>query len=102
MKPTETTDPETTAEASTLADEVAASPTPLVPRAHAGVPSAVLSSNVGEYGTISWLSYGASLAQLEETNSKTSTDPGFLQRLEESAGFFVPGSGVGVLSRKIG
>jgi polyphosphate kinase len=41
VKPTETTDPETTAEASTLADEVAASPTPLVPRAHAGVPSAV-------------------------------------------------------------
>jgi hypothetical protein len=67
-----------------------------------GVPSAVLTSNVGPYGTISWLNYGTSLLQLEKANAKTSADPGFLRRLGESAGFFVPGSGVGVLSRKIG
>jgi hypothetical protein len=67
-----------------------------------GVPTAVLTSNTGEYGSISWLNYGESLAQLEEANAKTSADPGFLQRLEDSAGFFVPGSGVGMLSRKIG
>ena len=67
-----------------------------------GVPSAVLTSNYGEYGSVSWLSYGESLKQLEEANTKTSADPGFLQRLEESAGFFVRGSGIGVLSRKIG
>ena len=67
-----------------------------------GVPTAVLSSNLSQYGTISWLSYGESLAQLEQANSKTSADPGFLQRLEKSSGFFLPGSGVGVLSRKIG
>ncbi len=67
-----------------------------------GVPSAVLSSNVGPYGTISWLSYGKSLAQLEQANEKSSKDPGFLQRLGASGGFFVPGTGIGVLSRKIG
>jgi len=67
-----------------------------------GVPSAVLSSNVGPYGTISWLSYGKSLAQLEQASEKTNRDPGFLQRLGASGGFFVPGSGVGVLSRRIG
>ena len=67
-----------------------------------GVPTAVLSSTVGQYGTISWLSYGESLAQLEEASTKTNADPGFLQRLEDSAGLFVSGSGVGVLSRKIG
>ena len=66
------------------------------------VPSAVLTSNVGPYGTISWLNYGKSLAQLEKANQKTSADPGFLQRLGASGGFFVPGSGVGTLSRKIG
>ena len=67
-----------------------------------GVPTALLTSNVGQYGTLSWLRYGESLAQLEESESKTNADPGFLQRLEESAGFFVPGSGTGALSRKIG
>ena len=67
-----------------------------------GVPSAVLTSNVGDYGTISWLSYGESLKQLEEANTKINADPGFLQRLEDSSGFFVPGSGAGALSRKIG
>ena len=67
-----------------------------------GVPTAVLTSNVGQYGTISWLSYGDSLLQLEEADSKTNADPGFLQRLEESAGFFVKGSATGGLSRKIG
>jgi hypothetical protein len=67
-----------------------------------GVPTAVLTSNMGEYGTISWLSYGESLKQLEEANSKTNADPGFLKQLEDSKGYFVPGSGTGVLSRKIG
>ena len=67
-----------------------------------GVPTAVLSSNLSQYGTISWLSYGESLLQLEEADSKTNADPGFLQRLEESAGFFVKGSATGGLSRKIG
>lgn len=67
-----------------------------------GVPSAVLASNVGDYGTVSWLSYGKSLAQLEQANTKTNADLGFLQRLDDSGGLFVPGSGRGVLSRKIG
>ena len=67
-----------------------------------GVPTAVLTSNVPEYGTIAWLSFGESLAQLEEAQSKTNADPSFLQRMEEATGFFVSGSGVGGLSRKIG
>jgi hypothetical protein len=66
-----------------------------------GVPIAVLTSNYGQYGTVSWVSYGQSVAQLEQSQEKTESDPGFLQRLADSAGFFVAGSGVGVLSRKI-
>jgi hypothetical protein len=66
-----------------------------------GVPIAVVTSNFGQYGTVSWISYGQSIAQLEQSQEKTSSDPGFLQRLADSAGFFVPGSGVGTLSRKI-
>ena len=66
------------------------------------VPMAVVTSNYGSYGTVSWISYGQSVAQLEEAEEKTNSDPGFLQRLADSAGFFVAGSGVGVLSRKIG
>jgi hypothetical protein len=66
------------------------------------VPMAVVTSNYGSYGTVSWISYGQSVAQLEEAEEKTNSDPGFLQRLADSAGLFVPGSGVGVLSRKIG
>ncbi len=67
-----------------------------------GVPTAVMSSNIPDYGAITWLSFGESLAQLEEAESKTNADPSFLQRMEEAKGFFVPGSGVGGLSRKIG
>ncbi len=67
-----------------------------------GVPMAVVTSNYGKYGTVSWISYGQSVAQLEQAGEKTNSDPGFLQRLADSAGFFIAGSGVGVLSRKIG
>jgi len=66
-----------------------------------GVPMAVLTSNYGQYGTVSWISYGQSVAQLEQAQEKTNSDPGFLQRLADSAGFFLPGSGAGALSRKI-
>ena len=31
-----------------------------------GVPNAVLTSNYGSWGQIAWLTYGSSLAQLEE------------------------------------
>jgi hypothetical protein len=65
-------------------------------------PMAVLMSNLGQYGTVSWLGYGQSLATLEEAGKKTNADPGFIQRLGDSQGLFVTGSGRGVLSRKIG
>jgi hypothetical protein len=64
-------------------------------------PMAVLTSNFGQYGTISWLGYGSSLAAIEEAGGKINSDPGFIQRLGDSAGLFVPGSGTGALSRKI-
>jgi hypothetical protein len=66
-----------------------------------GIPTAVVTSNFGSYGTISWISYGQSVAHLEEASSKINSDPGFIQRLGDSDGLFVPGSGVGMLSRKI-
>jgi hypothetical protein len=66
-----------------------------------GIPMTVVTSSFGEYGTISWISYAESLAQFEAAGKKINTDPGFLQRLGDSKGFFVPGSGVGMLSRKI-
>lgn len=66
-----------------------------------GVPSAVVNSNYGQYGTIAWVAYGSSLAQLEETSEQTNNDPGFLERLGKSAGFFIPGSATSILSRKI-
>jgi hypothetical protein len=66
-----------------------------------GVPVAVITSNFGQFGTVSWISYGQSVAQLEQSQEKINSDPGYLQRLADSAGFFVPSSGVGVLSRKI-
>jgi len=66
-----------------------------------GVPIAVITSNFGQYGRVSWVSHGQSLAQLEQTQEKTRSDPGFLQRLADSAGFFLPGSGVASLSRRI-
>jgi len=66
-----------------------------------GVPVALLVSDFGQYGTVSWLSYGQSVAQLEQAQEKTNSDPGFLQRLTDSQGFFVAGSGVGALSRRV-
>jgi len=66
-----------------------------------GIPTAVVTSNFGPYGTVTWISYGQSVAQLEESGKKINTDPGFLQRLGESQGLVIPGSGHGMLSRKI-
>jgi hypothetical protein len=66
-----------------------------------GVPVALVNSNYGQYGTVSWISYGESVAQLEQSQEKINTDPGFLQRLADSEGLFVAGSGVGGLSRRI-
>ncbi|MBW2273636.1 MAG: hypothetical protein JRG96_10215 [Deltaproteobacteria bacterium] len=66
-----------------------------------GVPVALLTSNYGQYGTVSFVSYGQSIAQLEQSQEKTNSDPGFLQRLADSEGLFIAGSGAGVLSRKI-
>lgn len=65
-------------------------------------PMAVLTSNYGEYGRVAWIGYGASLAAIETAGKKSNTDPGFIQRLADSAGLFVPGSATGALSRKIG
>lgn len=67
-----------------------------------GIPTAVLTSNFGPYGRVSWISYAQSVGQLEEAGKKINTDPGFLQRLGESKDLFVPGSGHGMLSRRIG
>lgn len=66
-----------------------------------GQSTAVVSSNFGQYGRISWIGYASSLSDIESAGKKINTDPGFLQRLGDSAGMFVPGSGAGVLSRKI-
>ena len=66
-----------------------------------GQTTAVVSSNFGQYGRISWIGYGSSLADIESAGKKINTDPGFLQRLADSEGMFVSGSGAGVLSRKI-
>jgi hypothetical protein len=65
------------------------------------VPTAVLSSNFEQYGTIAWLAYGSSLAQLEEAAEKTNSDAGFAERLGKSSGLFLPGSGRSALSRRI-
>jgi hypothetical protein len=66
-----------------------------------GIPMAVLTSNFGPYGTLSWISYAQSVAQVEEAGKKINVDPGYIQRLGESKDLFVSGSGVGMLSRKI-
>jgi hypothetical protein len=66
------------------------------------VPTAVLSSNFEQYGTIAWLSLGSSLAQLEESGDKINSDAGFAERLGKSGELFLPGSSRSALSRKIG
>ncbi len=66
-----------------------------------GQTTAVVQSSFGQYGRISWIGYSPSLADLENAGKKINTDPGFLQRLTDSEGLFVSGSGAGVLSRKI-
>jgi hypothetical protein len=66
------------------------------------VPTAVLTSNFGQYGSVAWLSYGSSLAQLEEAGKKINADAEFAKRMGRSEGLFVPGSGASMLSRRIG
>jgi hypothetical protein len=66
-----------------------------------GVPVALMSSNYGQYGTVTWISYGQSVAQLEQSQEKLNSDPGFLRRLADSGGLFIAGSGSATLSRKL-
>ena len=65
------------------------------------LPTAVVTSNFGQFGRISWIGYGSSLAAIEEGGKKINADPGYIQRLGDSEGLFVPGSGTAALSRKI-
>jgi len=66
-----------------------------------GVPIAVVTSNVGQYGTVSWISYGQSVAQLEQSQEKSNADPGFLQRLADSAELFVPADVIGDVGERL-
>jgi hypothetical protein len=66
-----------------------------------GVPIQLISSSFGQYGAISWIFCAQSVAQLEQSDEKLSSDPGFLQRLAGSDGLFLPGSVGLTLSRRI-
>ena len=68
---------------------------------HNGLPVALVSSNTGRYGVLSWLTYGASIAELEKGSEKTIVDPGFHAQLARSTGLFVPGAATGTMSRRI-
>ncbi len=65
-------------------------------------PTAVVASNFGQYGRISWIGYAQSLAEMENAGKKINTDPGFIQRQGDAEGFFVSGSATASLSRKVG
>lgn len=67
----------------------------------AGLPIQLLSSSFGQQGEISWIASGQSVAQVVAAQEKGNSDLGYLQRIAETEGFFVAGSGAVSLSRRI-
>lgn len=59
-------------------------------------------SMYGPWGVIGWISMADSFAQLDEATAVVASDPEYVSRIDAASHLFMPGSGEGRLSRRIG
>ena len=58
-----------------------------------GDPTMFLLDSYGTFGQATWIGAAADMAAVDAATAKLQTDPGYLKRLAESGGLFIPGSG---------
>lgn len=84
------------AEAFTWAVEVAAHV-----ESTTGMPTMVVSSQYGPFGTVNWIAGGADAAAVDAANAAIMGDEGYMKMLGAAAELFVPGSGQQALIRRL-
>lgn len=57
-----------------------------------GVPMVLTMSAAGPFSDLSFIASADSLADVEAANNKLAADPGYISRLDQSAGVFLPGA----------
>ncbi len=57
-----------------------------------GVPFILAMSTAGAFSDVSFIAQADTLADVEAGNSKLAADPGYLSRLDQAGGIFLPGS----------
>ena len=58
-----------------------------------GRPVTVAMDRFGQMGTINWLSWTTTLAEMEAAGQKLNGDAGYIARMAETKNLFIPGSG---------
>ena len=67
-----------------------------------GAPSSIVRGIYGPFGTLVWIALYESLDQVDAADAATSTDPGYLERIDQAGDFFRPGSATQRLIQRIG
>ena len=66
-----------------------------------GMPTMVLSSQYGPFGTVNWVAGGADAAAVDAANAALMGDEGYMKMLVAAGDLFVPGSGQQALIQRI-
>ena len=66
-----------------------------------GMPTMVLSSQYGPFGTVNWIAGGADAAAVDAANAALMGDEGYMKMLVAAGDLFVPGSGHQALISRI-
>jgi hypothetical protein len=67
-----------------------------------GEPIAFLADSFGTFGQFTWIGVSDDAKAADRANDMLNGDPGYLQRLDQAGGLFVEGSGVRMMSIRIG
>jgi hypothetical protein len=66
-----------------------------------GMPTMVISSQYGPFGTVNWIAGGADAAAVDAANSALMGDEGYMKMLGATGDLFVPGSGQQALIQRV-
>jgi hypothetical protein len=66
-----------------------------------GMPTMVMSSQYGPFGTVNWIAGGADAAAVDAANAALMGDEGYMKMLSAAGDLFLPGSGQQVLIQRL-
>ncbi|WP_426573403.1 hypothetical protein [Aquihabitans sp. McL0605] len=66
-----------------------------------GLPSMLTRSLYGPWASMSWITLASSLDAVDAANAAMGADPEYIQKVDGSAGLFLPNSGSSILSQRI-